>query len=53
MVQVVAESSLALVEAYMAQPAEDLKKSLFSAKLHLRSILKKAQVSIPPQTNRK
>lgn len=41
----VAEVSLELVDAYLAQPEEDLKRHLFSAKLHLRGILKKAEVS--------
>jgi hypothetical protein len=40
----VAEVSLLLVDTYLAQDEEDLKKNLFSAKLHLRGVLKKAEV---------
>ncbi len=40
----VAEVSLLLVDTYLMQDEEDLKKSLFSAKLHLRGVLKKAEV---------
>ncbi|ELR11983.1 tetratricopeptide repeat domain protein [Acanthamoeba castellanii str. Neff] len=39
----VAEVSLLLVDTYLMQDEEDLKKSLFSAKLHLRGVLKKAE----------
>ena len=40
----VAEVSLLLVDTYLMQDEEDLKRSLFSAKLHLRGVLKKAEV---------
>jgi hypothetical protein len=43
----VAEVSLLLVDTYLMQDEEDLKKSLFSAKLHLRGVLKKAEVRTP------
>jgi hypothetical protein len=39
--QVVAMTSLELIDTYLAQ--DDAKRSIFSAKLHLRGILKKAE----------
>jgi len=40
-----AYASITLVKAYLMQDPANSKRSLYSAKLHLKSILKKAEVS--------
>jgi len=40
-----AYASITLVKAYLMQDPANHKRSLYSAKLHLKSILKKAEVS--------
>lgn len=42
----VVQVSVVLVDTYLKQPEEDLKRHLFSAKLHLRGVLKKSEVSL-------
>jgi len=42
--QTVSDVSLLLIDTYLMQDEQGLKKNLYSAKLHLRGVLKKAEV---------